>query len=350
MRTEVHQGPLEPLLEDWERLHAGQPDATPFTSPAWAVAWWPHFAADAQPFVVLACEHGRTVGLAALVRRRRGPFRILEPVGSEPGDYWDVLAEPGRRGDVAAAVIDELRRRSSGWDAWLVPCLSPGSRVAEALDAGALRHGVASPLVAPAIALPETFDAYLAGLSSGHRQNLRRHLRRLDDGEVRLRAVCEPAALEAAMARWQQLRDRQWEAAGRELDALQRTQRFQAFMRDCVRALAPRGTALVWELLHHDEVIGVYVNFADDASFHWYLGGFDPAHARLGLGKIAIGHGIRTSIAAGRRRYDFGRGAEAYKYWFGAVDRPLEPRVVGTGRVRSRATLRALDARRRRHA
>jgi CelD/BcsL family acetyltransferase involved in cellulose biosynthesis len=56
---------------------------------------------------------------------------------------------------------------------------------------------------------------------------------------------------------------------------------------------------------------------------------------RLGLGKIAIGHGIRTSIEAGRARYDFGRGAEPYKYWYGAVDRPLAARVVASERPRS---------------
>jgi hypothetical protein len=29
--------------------------------------------------------------LAPLVRRRKGPLRLLEPVGIEPGDYWDAL-------------------------------------------------------------------------------------------------------------------------------------------------------------------------------------------------------------------------------------------------------------------
>jgi CelD/BcsL family acetyltransferase involved in cellulose biosynthesis len=91
-------------------------------------------------------------------------------------------------------------------------------------------------------------------------------------------------------------------------------------------------------------VIGAYLNFFDAEAYNWYLGGFDPAHAALGLGKIAIGHGIRTSIEAGRRRYDFGRGAEDYKYWYGAEDRLLAARVVGSRRLRSRGALRAAGA------
>ncbi len=59
--------------------------------------------------------------------------------------------------------------------------------------------------------------------------------------------------------------------------------------------------------------LGVYVNFADETAFHCYLGGFDPAVTSVGLGKIAIGHGLPTSTEAGRVRYGFGRGAEEYK-------------------------------------
>lgn len=85
-------------------------------------------------------------------------------------------------------------------------------------------------------------------------------------------------------------------------------------MLDAVRRLVPAGLALVWELRHEDEIAGVYVNFMDERSFYWYLGGFDPALTHLGLGTIAIAAGIRASFEAGREVYDFGRGEEAYKY------------------------------------
>jgi hypothetical protein len=67
---------------------------------------------------------------------------------------------------------------------------------------------------------------------------------------------------------------------------------------------------------------------------------FDPDCTRLGLGKIAIAASIRGSVAAGRRLYDFTRGA-AYKYWYGAVDRPLPSVVIGHPAVRSRFALAA---------
>ena len=127
--------------------------------------------------------------------------------------------------------------------------------------------------------------------------------------------------------------------------------RFGDFMLEVTSALVPAGLALVWELRHRGAVAGVYVNLVDERAFYWYLGGFDPALASLGVGKIVIGASIRESIAVGRRYYDFTRGPEAYKYWYGSADRQAGALVLGHGGARSRAALvaaRALAAVRRR--
>jgi CelD/BcsL family acetyltransferase involved in cellulose biosynthesis len=343
VRVVLHQGPLAELLDDWARLHAAQPGATPFMSAGWAQSWWPHYAHDADACLWRAEDGGRVVGIVALARRRRGPLRLLVPAGLEPGDYWDILAEPERREEVADAFATALRAWN-GWDAWILRCVVPGTPVVGALERAGLRALVRPPIASPAIELPDSFDAYLATLSASRRSNLRRHLRRLDEGEVELEEVTDPERLPAAVDRWHDFRRRQWAAAGRTINPEHVSERFRVFVLDVLRALVPDGTGLLWEFRAGGEVVGSYVNFADADAFHWYLGGFDPAVQRLGLGKIAIAHGIRTSIAAGRRRYDFGRGAEEYKYWYGAVDRPLAARVVGTGRARSRLALVAARA------
>lgn len=337
MQTSLEQRPFADLTADWERLHASSPDATPFTSAGWARAWWAAWEPDAEPFTIVARDDHEVVGIAALVRRRKGPLRILEPVGMDPGDYWDVLAAPGRREEVAGAVAGALREHRRHWDAWILRCTPPASPLPAALDGlPALRR---APIPAPAIALPDDFEAYLASMSSSHRSNLRKHLRRLDSGDVVLEEITDPARIGPAVERWQGFREAQWAAQGKDINPVHLSPRFAAFMAAVLGELLPSGRALLWEFSVAGRVVGTYVNFADDDAFYWYLGGFDPSVVKLGLGKIAIGHGIRTSIAAGRGRYDFGRGAEPYKYWYDAVDRPLEARVVGSGTLRSRVAL-----------
>jgi CelD/BcsL family acetyltransferase involved in cellulose biosynthesis len=339
-----HLGPVSELFAAWAALHTASPSATPFMSAGWARAWWPHFAPRAQPFVLVVRQGDEVVGLAPLVLRRRGGFRILEPAGMEPGDYWDVLAAPEHRAAVAAAVAEALLEHRDEWDAWILRCAPPDSPIEDALDAAGLRSLVRPRIQSPSLQLPDTFDAYLDALPASHRQNLRRHLRRLDGGEVTLREVSDPAELPAAVERWALLRGHQWEAAGRTINPEHMTPRFAAFLRAVVRELVPLGMAHLWEFERDSQVVGSYVNFADARRFHWYLGGFDPQVAPLGLGKIAIGHGIRRSIEAGRLEYDFGRGAEPYKYWYGATDRLLAARVVAHDRPRSRAALTAARA------
>ena len=333
--AELHDGPVEALWDLWADLYRDRPEATPFMAPGWARPWFAHFGGGAEPFVVVVRDGGVPIGLAPLVRRRKGPLRVLEPVGMDPGDYWDVLARPGRAREVAGAAAALLAERAGDWDAWILRCPPPESPVVPALRASPLRSLVRPAIPAPAIELPGDVDAYLASLSSSHRQNLRKHLRRLDRGEVELDDVTDPARLPELVERWQAFRRRQWEAAGKEINPAHLHPRFAAFMLDCLRELLPAGLASAWEFRVDGRVVGTYLNLADATAYHWYLGGFDPAVTKLGLGKIAIGHGIRTSIEAGRARYDFGRGAEPYKYWYGAVDRPLAARVVASERPRS---------------
>ena len=61
----------------------------------------------------------------------------------------------------------------------------------------------------------------------------------------------------------------------------------------------------------------------------FYLSGFDPAFARYSPGKLVVAHAIEQAIARdAARAFDFLRGAEAYKYAWGAVDEPLFRRSV----------------------
>ena len=53
----------------------------------------------------------------------------------------------------------------------------------------------------------------------------------------------------------------------------------------------------------------------------FYLSGFDPAFRFESPGTILLGAMLEQAIAEGRREANFLRGAEAYKYAWGARDR-----------------------------
>ena len=58
-------------------------------------------------------------------------------------------------------------------------------------------------------------------------------------------------------------------------------------------------------------------------SYYLYNSSFDPAAGHVSPGAVLVDRLIEAAIAAGRTRFDFLKGAEAYKFRMGAVERPL---------------------------
>ena len=341
MRAEVHSGPLDALLPEWDALFGADAEATPFSCPGWARAWWAHWSEGAQPWLVTVRDGNELIGLAPLVAARRGPFRVLAELGRPPANYWSVLAAPGARAAVNGAVAGAISSRSGEWHALLLGGLPAESPFEAALRAAGLRVRARRPTPYPGIELPDSFEAYLQELPRKRRKDLRRHMRRLDDGRLELRDVTEPAALRAAIDRWQEIRVRWWQSRDKAMDPEHASPRFRDFMRDLVAELVPQGRAQVWEFRRDDAVVGVEVNLMDERRFYSWMGAYEPEVAHLGLGKVAIGESIRASIEAGRSYYDLMVGDEDYKYWYGATDRYCRWMMVGNSRPASRAALAA---------
>jgi CelD/BcsL family acetyltransferase involved in cellulose biosynthesis len=283
----------------------------------------------------------RLAGLAPLVQERRGPFRVLSELGRPPGNYWDVLSEPSRREEVAALALREIKARSEEWHALLLGGVRSGSATERAVLGAGLRVRTRRPSPYPGIELPGTFEEYLGALPRKRRKDLRRHIRRLDDGRLELRNVTDPADLRQAIDRWQDIRVRWWQHRGKRMDPEHASTRFRDFMRDLTALMVPRGLAQVWELSQDGEVVGVEVNLMDRRTYYSWMGAYDPDASHLGLGKLAIGESIRESIEAGREYYDLMIGDEDYKYWYGASDRHCRWTMVGSDRPLSRLALTA---------
>jgi CelD/BcsL family acetyltransferase involved in cellulose biosynthesis len=320
-------------MADWAELFAVDDRATPFQSPAWARAWDWDWAGQAEPWILVARMGDRPAGILPLWRHRTLGLRMLTTSG-DPGDYCDLVARPDVRVEVSDAFARELEQRRSEWDVLVLRDLVPGSATPAALDRVGLRRAHESALACPLLELPDSFDAYLRSLPSRRRTNLRRYMRKLDDGELELRVVTDDE-ITPAVDRWQELRVRQWRAGGKRLLATHADGSVRALLLDALTDLVPAGLALIWEFVRDGKVVGSFINLCDDRAFYQYLGALEPELANFGIGKIATGEAIRQSIAAGRACYDFTRGSEPYKYWYGAVDRFSSTVVFGSGTARS---------------
>jgi CelD/BcsL family acetyltransferase involved in cellulose biosynthesis len=65
-----------------------------------------------------------------------------------------------------------------------------------------------------------------------------------------------------------------------------------------------------------------YYGFAAKGAAYAYLSGFDPRFAQVSPGTQIVALAIEEAVREGARKFHFLRGGEAYKYAWGAVDRP----------------------------
>ncbi|HTR73286.1 MAG TPA: GNAT family N-acetyltransferase [Solirubrobacteraceae bacterium] len=335
---------LDALADEWRVLFERDPLAAPFLSVEWLTVWQRHFGADGVPWLLAIRDGERLAGLALFHLGHRRSLRFLTGLGVGFGDYWDVVAAPEDRPEVLAALATELRRRSGEWDALVIDKLPEDSPLVPALRRAGLRSLPATRWPSPRIVLPDSFDAYLEGLSKNRRYRIRRNLKVLDGGELSVRELTDPVAVTASLERWQALRVQWWEKRERQMMGEHGSERFLAFTQEVVLALIPSGRAAIWEVSSGDRLVGVTVNFMDGRTFYYWLWGFDAEFEQLRPGHILIAHAIRWSIETGRRYFDFMIGDEPYKYDYAPEDRAILSMTFGNRRPRSRAALGASQA------
>lgn len=316
---EGHQ-PLFELRERWQALWHECPSATPFQHPDWLLAWARQHRSQ-HPWTVVVYERERLVGLAPLFRYRRAGARVLAFLGAGVSDYCDVLAAPGRERAVLGELLSVLAQHCDRWDVCeLDEVPASGSPLAAAIEVPGWSLQSEAQSVCPVVLLPSSIEAMTSQrLPLDHLRRYQKYWRRAHRaGRVRLqratRHTCE-RLLDIFFA----LHEACWRARGEPgcmSDAAVRAHHHQA-----AAAFAERN-ALGLHLLWIDErpIAAVY-GFERDQTFYSYLGGFDPQLARLSPGILVLGLVFEQLIARGFTRFDFLRGGEAYKYWWGAEDR-----------------------------
>ena len=95
--------------------------------------------------------------------------------------------------------------------------------------------------------------------------------------------------------------------------------RMEGFFRRVTAELAERDGVRFWFLDLPQGSMAAFICLEWNGVVGLYNSGFHPEHAALAPGLVLLSHVIRDAIARGKRRFDFLRGEERYKYEFGPV-------------------------------
>ena len=319
---------LLPLADEWRDLAKRVDESSFFSSPDWCIAWWDACAPSSEGEIAIwRSERGELLGVAGLVRgderlhprlRLRADAWVNLGSGMGGADHcsWPVLAEaaPGvrswlvQRAGSKSIVLRNLDRALSGA---LIP---PGARII-------------GTTVCPRVSMPE-IGQELAAASPRLRKHLRQYSRRLQDRGVAFRWVgpeaVHPRLLDLLFDLHRKRRTMKGEPSSFGPHVKPLHERLISF------AGPGHGPAFVLAEVG-SSVVGMLYGFVWRDSFAYFQTGWDPAWSNESLGTALVGEALRFSAQAGAKVFDFLRGADDYKYRFGAVDRVDESFLVPRG-------------------
>ena len=326
MKTDVHDS-LEAVGADaWDALHAGSRLRSPFLAWTWQREWVAVFGEGRRLEVRRVVDGtGRLVALLPLVET--GPGRWLLAGGADISDYLDLIVLREREDEAWAALLGSRAADRAVWELHAVPAASPTVTAMPALAAAAGLAVTASVEErCPILALPDSWDALLASLSGKHRHEISRKLRRFERDAPQGRVTWEstPEGIDRRLEDFLELHRRSREGKAKFMDA-----RMERFFRRAIPALAVRGNARLAFLELPEGPIASFVTLEWDGTVGLYNSGFHPERAALSPGVVLLAHVIRDAIDRGRRRFDFLRGEERYKYEFGPVPEAVHAVTIG---------------------
>lgn len=170
--------------------------------------------------------------------------------------------------------------------------------------------------VAPYIDLPGTWEEYLESLERKHRKELKRKIKRLEAEKSFYE--CSKATVKADFEEFVRLHRLSDPAKNQFM-----SEPMKAFFWEIMtQPIAGWKSSLCFLKIEGKTVAGI-MSFESDEEYWLYNSGYDPEFSFYSVGLLLKAHSIKKAIEAGKKKYDFLRGNERYKYELGAKDLQL---------------------------
>ena len=97
----------------------------------------------------------------------------------------------------------------------------------------------------------------------------------------------------------------------------------ESFFRAMIQHIRDRGELKLFFLQIDERQVASALGFDQGDALFLYNSGFDRQYAHLSVGLLLKAFCVQHAIADGKKKFDFLRGEEPYKYDLGGVDHPI---------------------------
>ncbi|MFP4012751.1 MAG: GNAT family N-acetyltransferase [Chitinispirillaceae bacterium] len=305
------------LVPQWNQLSECSSDATPFQLPEWVLPWWEEFGNDGLK-VVRALDENRLVGLGLFFTYNDSSKQKLCFIGSGISDYLDLVMHPEYR----SSFPDEIIRYLSGcgdWDQCDFQEQKEGASLLGVSVPSSIRACSSVQSVCPYVKMPGDREALLKTLPKNMEKNIRRSVNRARRMGKVVFERADPGRFEEFMDDLVRLHGDRWKS--RSCEGVISGRQIEKFYRSAGLGLMNRGVLNLYRLKVGNRVCAAFYFLTYKRRTYAYLAGFDPEMEFCSPGTLGIYFSMREEIKRGSEVFDFLRGAESYKYHWGAQDR-----------------------------
>jgi len=320
---------LQNLECDWRQLFASNPRHSPFQAWGWVTSWIKHLAGPHElKFICWRNDQDELSFVLPLVGRPQSKegkcseYFAACGYGPECSDHIGCLRHPERDEHLTEITALALEQLVDNGVRVNLASQDGTDDFPENLRTKLKEMGIPVRLDqdhrCPSIRLPGSWEEFLKSLSSNFRSQIRRYYRNIANHEtVSFRSVEPSGATDFANELIRLNRSRM---ANKGMESSLEDPGFRAFILEAIPSMAKDGLAWMDVIANGEIIVGAALNLVHADRVYYYMGGFDEGSGNLRPGKALFAEVIKRSIDLGHKSYDFLRGAEPYKYRWGASD------------------------------
>ena len=324
MTTTIQTETFDTIAQEWEALLPHTAANTIFITPWWQKLWWRRYGSEDAALQILSVRKDDTLlGIAPLMVSGD----TLSFLGdTDLFDYHDFLVRQGCEDDFYDAVWQHIQ--TLAWRRMELKSLRQSSETLRRITELAQNDGCTTEIsdedVSPYKHLHPTWDEYVASLRKKDRHELRRKLRRLNNGSQAAQyALQDGGEIASAMPEFFRL----MRASRPDKDDFLTPDREQ-FFTALAQELAPRNQFKLFFLELDNTPVVSCICFDYNNNYLLYNSGYDPEYSALSVGLLNKALCIQDAIQTGKQSFDFLRGSERYKYNLGGTNQTIHQLLI----------------------
>lgn len=304
---------FQAIKQEWNRFRVD-----PMSSFDWNFSWWKAFGSKGQLQLVQFERDGTTIGFAPFyIDRWLGMkrFRFIAS-GDTCTDYADIICAPLHHDLCAFSLAEHIR--DEAYDVVELEC-TKHDQVATLLkqhldSAYRCDHREAEPCWK--LSLPESWQEFKANSKSSLRRKINRAERNLASSEYELKSTSSGLPVDRAFKILKELHTKRWASLGKK--GIFDDPMIDQFLQSAVNELSIGGGTEIAVASKNSVPIGAQLYFDSSEGYQFYQSGYCPDAMRLEPGHMLFTNMVKRAIERGDKCFDFLRGNESYKAFWGA--------------------------------